>query len=347
MRAALKSMFKKNITMERTLQVIKLRDKVRDSIIMPFQIVRLNSALLRIPKVRALKNAGSTSVEEYWGEHTINACPFFTAKASLEYIDTLDKLYPLYYKYCGLYENKSGKIHLEYGCGPGNDVLGWMLYGKPKRLIAMDISRKALEMARRRLALHVDEIDPSSVEFIQVSDNKAEIPQADNSVDTINCLGVLHHTSNPDDILREFLRVLKPGGEARLMLYHADSLYIHLCVAYELQVQQGFHPEMNVFDAYEAISDGGAPHSRCTTAEAFVNQANMLGFEASFVGAAYNTTELDSWKRVGLQAMNDERLKPEHREFLRNIAIDSRGYPMYKGREAGLDAVFSLKKPVR
>jgi ubiquinone/menaquinone biosynthesis C-methylase UbiE len=345
MKAVLKTLLQKNYTLARQLKVMRVVEGMRDNVILPMQSLRLAGALARIPQVKTPQaGAEKTGVDDYWGQHTISPFPFFSVKASLDYIQTISDLYPLYYDYCGLYNEKPGKVILDYGCGPGNDVTGWMLYSKAKKVIAMDISRKALEIARKRLALHVDSIDPQTVEFIQVSDTKAEIPLEDNSVDYINCLGVLHHTTNPDEILLEFKRVLKPGGEARLMLYHYDSVYVHLCVAYELQVQQNFCPDKPVAEAYETMSDGGAPHSRLTTAEAFVAQAEKLGFEAKFAGAAYSVTELASWRHHGLQAANDERLKPEHREFLKSLTVDARGYPMYKGREAGLDAVFSLKK---
>lgn len=39
-----------------------------------------------------------------------------------------------------------------------------------------------------------------------------QIPLENNSVDTILCIAVLEHVENPEEILPEFFRVLKPGG---------------------------------------------------------------------------------------------------------------------------------------
>lgn len=39
-----------------------------------------------------------------------------------------------------------------------------------------------------------------------------QIPLESNSVDTILCIAVLEHVENPEEILPEFFRVLKPGG---------------------------------------------------------------------------------------------------------------------------------------
>ena len=48
-----------------------------------------------------------------------------------------------------------------------------------------------------------------SVDVVCSIDN---IPLADSSVDAIVNIAVLEHVSNPDDVVKEFLRVLKPGG---------------------------------------------------------------------------------------------------------------------------------------
>lgn len=38
------------------------------------------------------------------------------------------------------------------------------------------------------------------------------IPEADDSFDSIVCIAVLEHVENPEEVVPEFLRVLKPGG---------------------------------------------------------------------------------------------------------------------------------------
>jgi ubiquinone/menaquinone biosynthesis C-methylase UbiE len=39
-----------------------------------------------------------------------------------------------------------------------------------------------------------------------------DLPYGDNYFDTINCLDVLEHTYDPAQIIKEFARVIKPGG---------------------------------------------------------------------------------------------------------------------------------------
>jgi SAM-dependent methyltransferase len=77
--------------------------------------------------------------------------------------------------------------------------------------IACDVSAAALEIGKRLFAelppLGAAAGKPSFLLF-----DGRHIDLADESVDRIVCLESFHHVSNPVDILREFGRVLKPGG---------------------------------------------------------------------------------------------------------------------------------------
>ena len=53
----------------------------------------------------------------------------------------------------------------------------------------------------------------------------ANIPFADNSFDLVYCFGVLHHTDDTVRSISECHRVLKPGGELLLGMYHRFSLF--------------------------------------------------------------------------------------------------------------------------
>jgi len=61
----------------------------------------------------------------------------------------------------------------------------------------------------------IDIRKPKSVEgftFIQTQTDNQKIPMDDNSVSFITALMVLHHTNEPDNLISEIARVLKPGG---------------------------------------------------------------------------------------------------------------------------------------
>lgn len=56
-----------------------------------------------------------------------------------------------------------------------------------------------------------------------ISDGE-QLPFRDESFDVVYSNGVLHHTPDTAGAIREVHRVLRPGGTAKIMLYHRNSL---------------------------------------------------------------------------------------------------------------------------
>ncbi len=82
-----------------------------------------------------------------------------------------------------LYGTHKNETVLDYGCGPGNDLVGFLLYSKAKKVIGIDISRKALELAASRLRLH--RIDPERVQLIETKDSRPVIPLVAESIEYV------------------------------------------------------------------------------------------------------------------------------------------------------------------
>ena len=132
-------------------------------------VTRLGRALTRrvrfTPEQTAISiteraaTANPTAVDLYWGKHTVNSTPFNSAEKSLQYLEWRFGQYPLFRELMELWGEHDDRVVLDYGCGPGNDLTGLLVYIKARKVIGIDVSVKALELARRRLALH--KIDPS------------------------------------------------------------------------------------------------------------------------------------------------------------------------------------------
>jgi SAM-dependent methyltransferase len=104
---------------------------------------------------------------------------------------------------------------LEVGCGIATDGARFARAGA--HYVGVDPSPTALELARRRF-----ELEPLEGRFAPAS--ATELPFEDASFDLVYSHGVIHHIPETERAVDEFHRVLKPGGEALVMLYHRDSL---------------------------------------------------------------------------------------------------------------------------
>ena len=99
-----------------------------------------------------------------------------------------------------------GFLVLDYGCGPGSYIIAAAeLVGKAGKIYALDINPLAIQMVHNIASKkHL-----TNVETI-CSDCKTGLP--DNSVDIILLYDTFHDLSDPNGVLEELHRVLKPGG---------------------------------------------------------------------------------------------------------------------------------------
>jgi SAM-dependent methyltransferase len=103
---------------------------------------------------------------------------------------------------------------LEIGVGPGTDYVQWLRNGASA--VGVDMSPGSLAEARSRV-----EAEGLAGELLQADAERLEFP--DESFDVVYSYGVLHVSPDTPAAIREVHRVLKPGGEARLMIYHVPS----------------------------------------------------------------------------------------------------------------------------
>lgn len=252
--------------------------------------------------------------------------------------------YPLFKELMGVFQPHKNEVVLDYGCGPANDLIWLAEEGQAKKVIGLDVSQKALSQAQHRIKLH----NLKNVVLKKVSDESPKIPLKDNSVDFINCGGVLHHVSYPGKVLQEFYRVLKPGGTARIMVYNRDSLHYHIWVAYEkMIVNPKFRDtfgKMSLKEAFSKSTDSvNCPKSVCYSGEEFVKICENIGFYAKFLGGYFIKRNIKLYNKYKDIAINDKRLNEESRQFIKEV--DNTGpFPKYKGKYCGWGGSYILRK---
>jgi len=110
-----------------------------------------------------------------------------------------------------------GKRLLEIGCGLGTDLLQFARAGA--QVTGIDLTPAGVDLARKRFSLYGIPAD------LQVADAE-NLPFPDGTFEVVYSFGVLHHTPDTQKAIDEAYRVLKPGGEIILMLYHKHSWHV-------------------------------------------------------------------------------------------------------------------------
>jgi len=101
---------------------------------------------------------------------------------------------------------KPGFYVLDYGCGPGSYIIPLAeLVGESGKIYALDIHplaiQKVKDIASKKQLTNVETI---------LSDCQTGLP--DNTLDAVLLYDAFHHLSDPDVVLKELHRVLKPDG---------------------------------------------------------------------------------------------------------------------------------------
>jgi ubiquinone/menaquinone biosynthesis C-methylase UbiE len=101
---------------------------------------------------------------------------------------------------------KPGFHVLDFGCGPGGYIIAAAaLAGTSGRIYALDIHPLAIQRVQHIVAKR----QLKNVETI-LSDRKTGLPAK--SVDCVLLFDIFHSLSNPDGVLKEIHRILKPKG---------------------------------------------------------------------------------------------------------------------------------------
>jgi len=158
-------------------------------------------------------------VRDFWEENPLSAAAipfepgtpeFFAEHTRLRELETTGETKLWAYNL----EEAAGKQVLDVGCG--NGYVTCQFAGAGANVVAVDLTEKAVELTRARLT------QLGLTAEVKQADAEA-LPFKDETFDTVVSFGVIHHTPDTEKAVEELHRVLKPGGQLQLMLYHRNS----------------------------------------------------------------------------------------------------------------------------
>jgi ubiquinone/menaquinone biosynthesis C-methylase UbiE len=117
------------------------------------------------------------------------------------------------------YDELTGVDVLDVGCGQGMDLY---------RYAAGSANATGIDLTPRHVALARSHLEAMGVQAEVVIGDAERMPFADNSFDRVSSNGVLHHTPDIHAALAEIHRVLRPGGQATIILYNRSSVHFWL-----------------------------------------------------------------------------------------------------------------------
>ena len=112
------------------------------------------------------------------------------------------------------FDGARGRTVLEVGCGAGVDLARYARGGA--QVTGVDLSASAIDLARANFE------QQGLAGRFEVADGE-HLPFGDNSFDIVYAHGVVQYTANPQRLVDECRRVLKPGGQAIFQVYNRIS----------------------------------------------------------------------------------------------------------------------------
>jgi ubiquinone/menaquinone biosynthesis C-methylase UbiE len=155
-----------------------------------------------------------TAVADFWNAEPCGTRYLGEKSEFEEHSRARFQLEPHIFDFAGFTSARGLRV-LEIGVGIGADYEQWLKAGAIAT--GVDFSTASLESAQLRCEL------AGLLPDLRLADAE-NLPFASNSFDVVYSYGVMHHSPNTAQCLTEAWRVLKPGGEARIMLSHHTSL---------------------------------------------------------------------------------------------------------------------------
>ncbi len=164
-----------------------------------------------------MNNLEINKVHDFWNSESCGERYALGDSSVQKFLNEEKNRYKLepYIKKFGNFSEYKNKDVLEIGVGFGCDH-SQIAKQKPNLLNGIDLTERAIENTKLRfknLGLN---------SFLKI-DNAEKLSFKDNTFDAIYSWGVLHHSPDTPKCFEEVYRVLKPGGFAKIMIYHKHS----------------------------------------------------------------------------------------------------------------------------
>lgn len=157
------------------------------------------------------------AVHNFWNEESCGESLYLHQASTEGYQAQARERYRLepYIENFAQFAQASGQRVLEIGVGLGADHQRFAEAGA--QLSGIDLTSRAVEHTRKRLKCFGLPAD------VSVGDAE-HLAFPDGEFDVVYSWGVIHHSPNTQRAVREIHRVLKAGGQARVMIYHTWSM---------------------------------------------------------------------------------------------------------------------------
>lgn len=185
------------------------------------------------------------AIRDYWNEHIHDLVITRHPAGSAEFFRELDE-----YRFGKLrylprlvdFSAYRGRRLLEVGCGAGIDLVRFARGGAV--VTGVDIAEVSIDLARMNFAHNglVAELRVMNGEVLDFEDA---------SFDVVYAHGVLQYTADPRRMIDEMHRVLRPGGEAILMVYNRHSWLALLSKLAKVELEHQDAPVLRTFSIGE------------------------------------------------------------------------------------------------
>jgi ubiquinone/menaquinone biosynthesis C-methylase UbiE len=135
-----------------------------------------------------------------------------------------------------------GKYLLEVGCGAGVDLVRFARAGAI--VTGVDLSTTSIDLARRNFAQY-----DLAADLLVMNGEALQFP--DDMFDVIYAHGVLQYTADANRMIAEIHRVLKPAGQAIMMVYNRNSWLNFMSKMTNVPLEHEDAPVLNKFSIAE------------------------------------------------------------------------------------------------